>query len=184
MEMAEVINKTVAVDVETGEIYYQRSWAGFNGWTEKGYKYRNKYYPVQFYPDTIPKLLPNTLKIFFYICMLMNEDNLLLERKAAKDKYSSPKIIPYTVEEIWEKLDYRFSMYSFKKAWQELTPKYVRKIKIYGKGIWAVNPAFANRTKYLPVFLWKEFSVDINNKLSKQVISRFQNLALVDDMIE
>lgn len=180
--MAEIIKKIRSIDTETGEIYFEKEWHSWNGWSDKGYKYRYRYSAVKFYPDNLPLLEPNVLKIFFDICSIMNEENLLLEKKRPKDKYSGPKITPYTVSDIWEKLPHRFSEYSFKKAWQKITPKYIKKIKVFGKSIWAVNPAFANRTMYLPLFLWKEFKDDLSQKLSTSIVKRYENMELTEGL--
>lgn len=176
--MAKIIKKTTAYDEETGEVYYQQAYKTFNGWSDDGYKYRYRTAAIKFYPDNLPKLQPNVMKIFFLICFLMNEDNLLVEKRKAKNKYSGPELIRFSVDDIWERLPYRVSQYSFKKAWQEITPKYVRQIKFQGKRVWAVNPAFANRTNYMPAWLWNEFKKDLEPWIGAQNIARYENLYL------
>lgn len=180
--MARVIRRTTAYDEETGEIYYQQSYKTFNGWSEEGYKFRYRYNPVKFYPDNIPQLPPNVMKVFFLVCNIMNDDNLLMEYKKTRSKYKAPEIKCFTLDEIRERLPYKISEYSFKKAWEMISPKYVRKIKFNGKSVWAVNPAFANRTRYLPPWLWYEFREDLNPYLGSANISRFENMKLTEDM--
>lgn len=180
--MANIIRSVKSIDSETGEIYYEKKWNSYNGWSENGYKYRYRYSSVKFYPDNPPKLQPNTLKIFFQICMQMNDENLLMEVKKAKNKYSSPELIPYTLEEIRENMQYQVSEYAFKKAWAEMTPKYIRRIKFKNKMVWAVNPAFANRCQYIPVFLWHEFQEDLNPKLGEMNIKKYNNMYLADGL--
>ena len=40
--MGEVINKKTSIDAETGEIIHERSWVGYDGFTNGGYQYRKK----------------------------------------------------------------------------------------------------------------------------------------------
>ena len=176
--MANVIKTIRTVDEETGEIYYEKKFRTFNGWTEDGYKYRGRYNSLKFYPDNLPELELNVLKVFFAICNIMNEENLLIEKKKSVNKYIGPVITPYTVEDIRENLPYYVSEYSFKKAWQKLVPKYIKKIAVNDKKIWAVNPAFANRCNYVPVFLWNNFKEDMNKNLSETTIRRYKNMLL------
>ena len=176
--MADVIKKITAIDADTGEIYYENKWKTFNGWTEKGYKYRYRYDALKFYPDNMPQLPPNIMKVFFLICNLMNEDNLLIEKTKNATKYSAPEIRALTMEEIRERLAYPISEYSFKKAWKAITPRHIKRIKFQGKWIWAVNPSFANRCRYIPVWLWYEFQQDLNPKLGASNVARYKNMYL------
>ena len=40
--MGEYINRKTVIDPETGEIIKENNWVGYDGFNEKGYKYRNK----------------------------------------------------------------------------------------------------------------------------------------------
>lgn len=179
--MANVIKSIRTIDEETGEIYYEKNFKSFDGWNDKGYRFRGRYNAIKFYPDNMVKVEPNIIKIFFLICNIMNEDNLLVTIKKG-NKYTGPEITPYTVEEIRENLPYCVSEYSFKKAWKALVPRYIRKIKLEGKNIWAVNPAFANRCIYVPPFLWENFKEDMNKFISNNNIKRYNNMYLTDGL--
>lgn len=180
--MADIINKVTSIDANTGEIYYERQTKGFNGWSDKGYKFRYRYSGLVFYPDNLPLIEPNIFKVYFQICTLMNEENLLIQLKKTNNKYKAPELIPLTIDDIIEKIPYKISSYAFKKAWQQIVPRYIKRIKFNGKKVWAVNPAFANRCRYLPPFLWNEFKEDLNEKLGVYNIKRYENMVLTEDL--
>ena len=79
--MANVIKSIRTIDEETGEIYYEKNFKSFDGWNDKGYRFRGRYNAIKFYPDNMVKVEPNIIKIFFLICNIMNEDNLLVTIK-------------------------------------------------------------------------------------------------------
>lgn len=184
MRLANIINKTTSVDADTGEIYYERQWKSFNGWNDEGYKYRYRYNSLKFYPDMLPRVDPNILKVFFMICCITNEDNLLAYKTKSRSKYKKPELHIYTTEEIWEHLPYKISKYSFKNAWSKLVPRYIRKIKVEDKRIWAVNPAYANRCSTVPLFLFSAFKDDMKEKLGTFNYKRYCDMELNDGLGE
>lgn len=183
--MANIIKRETSIDAETGEIYYQKEWASFNGWSADGYKYRYRYNAIKLYPDFFPDIMDsNIFKIFIMLCYRMNEDNLFVNRVRARSKYESPDVEPLSVDEIWHSLPYKMSKDTFYKAWRFLKPKYVRKIRVGNKFIWSVNPAYANRTHTLPLFLFKPYREDLKEKLGKQNYQRYLNMELNEDIEE
>lgn len=179
--MANIIKRETSIDAETGEVYYQKEWASFNGWSAEGYKYRYRYNALKLYPDTFPEIEDsNVFKVFVLLAYRMNEDNLFVNKVRVRSKYDNPEIEPLTRSEIKELLPYKISKYMFNKAWYALTPKFIRKIRVGCKFIWAINPAYANKTHTLPLFLFKPFKEDLKPKLGEQNYKRYLNMELTE----
>lgn len=182
--MANIIKRETSIDAETGEVYYQKEWSSFNGWSADGYKYRYRYNALKLYPDNFPNLpVANHFRTFIALCYCMNEDNLFVNKVRAKSKYESPEVEPLLVYEIKERLPYSVSSTAFDSCWRTLKKEnLVKKIRVGNKFIWAVNPAYANRCHAIPLFLFSAFKEDLKPKLGEQNYKRYLNMELTEEM--
>ena len=55
--MGEYINIRTTIDGDTGEVLKENNWVGYDGFTNKGYKYRARQSHIHFHMDSIPNNL-------------------------------------------------------------------------------------------------------------------------------
>lgn len=173
--MGEYINKKTVIDSETGEILSMNNWIGYDGFNEKGYKYRNKSVHLHFFNDALP---PNISESAFLLLMMiaeiMNQDNVLVRRVERKSKFSSIIYKPLDKEEIRERLRFKYGINKFDKCWRELTKKCIKRIEYYDYKVWAVNPGVIHKCKFVPFWLYQEFQDYMNPYLSASTIKKLQ----------
>ena len=101
--MGTYINRKTVIDAETGEIMKENNWYGYDGFNEKGYKYRHRGVFVRYYFDAIPSNLSEpAFLLLIMISELMNEENMLVYRVERKSKFSSILYKPLEKEDIRE----------------------------------------------------------------------------------
>ena len=85
--MGKYINKNVIIDPESGEVLKEKFWVGYDGFCEKGYRYRNRALHIRYYFDSLPDNYDSdTLLLLFMIAELMNEENVLVYKVKRKSK--------------------------------------------------------------------------------------------------
>lgn len=173
--MGEYINKKTVIDSETGEIISSNNWIGYDGFNDKGYKYRGKAVHISYYFDALPpNLSEGAYLLLFMLGEIMNGDNVLVRRVERKSKFSSIIYKPLDKEDIRERLRFKFGINKFDRCWNELTKKCLKRIDYYGYKVWAVNPAVINKCKFVPFWLYEEFQDSMNPYLSASTIKKLQ----------
>ena len=51
--MGHYINRKTVIDSETGEIMKENNWIGYDGFSDKGYKYRHRAVHIKYFFDSI-----------------------------------------------------------------------------------------------------------------------------------
>ena len=158
------------------KIMSENNWIGYDGFNEKGYKYRNKSQHLRYYFDAIPpNLSEESYTLLSMIAELTNEDNVLVRRVERKSKFSSIIYKPLDKEDIRNMTRYRYGINKFDRCWKELSKKCLKKIRYYDYLVWSVNPAIYNKCKYVPFWLYEEFQDYMNPYLSASAIKKLQN---------
>lgn len=156
--MGEYINKTTMIDSETGEVVRENKWIGYDGFSDKGYKYRNRQTHIKYFFDSIPQnLSEDSLFLLIMIAEIMTEDNVLVYRINRKSKFSSIIYKPYDKEDIRERTRFRYGINKFDRCWRELCKHCLKKVQYYEYIVWAVNPTVVNKCKEIPFWLCEEF---------------------------
>ena len=174
--MGQYINKKTTIDAETGEILKENNWIGFDGFNDKGYKYRGRAVHIRYFFDTLPSNLSEAAwTLLFMIAEIMTEDNVLVYRVKRKSKFSTIIYKPYDKEEIRNRTRYTYGQNKFDKCWRELTKHCLKRIKYYESWVWAVNPAVINKCGYVPFWLCDEFKDSMTPYLTATTIKKLQN---------
>lgn len=174
--MGHYINKKAVIDSETGEIVKEQSWLGYDGFNEKGYKYRRNGNFIRYYFDSIPNnLSKEAFFLLWMIAEIMNEENVLVYRVKRKSKFSSIIYKPMTKEDIAERIRFHYGINKFKRCWTELTKHCIKRVNYYNTTVWAVNPAVFSKCKQVPIWLYEEFKDYMNPHLSKITIKKLQD---------
>lgn len=156
--MGKYINKSTMIDEDTGEIVRENSWFGYDGFTDKGYKYRNRQVHIKYFFDSLPNnLSEGAWTLLQMIAEIMTEDNVLVYRVKRKSKFSSIIYKPYDKEEIRKRTRYIYGINKFNKCWGELTKHCLKQVRYYNYLVWAVNPAVINKCRTIPFWLCDEF---------------------------
>lgn len=176
--MGEYINKTTVIDPETGEILKENKWIGYDGFSDKGYKYRNRNVHIKYFFDSLPdNISSGSLFLLFMIAEIMTEDNVLVYKVKRKSKFSSIIYKPLDKEDIRLKTRFTYGINKFDACWKELTKHCIKKVRYYEYNVWAVNPTIINKCKEIPFWLCDEFkdymiphlSATTYNKLQKKI---------------
>lgn len=174
--MGEYINRKTLIDPETGEIIKENNWIGYDGFNEKGYKYRNKAIHIRYYFDAMPpNISQDSYTLLMMIAELANEDNVLVRRVERKSKFSSIIYLPLDKEEIRERTRFKYGINKFDRCWKELNKRCLKKIQYYDYKAWAINPAVFNKCKFVPFWLYDEFKEYMNPYLSSTTIKKLYN---------
>lgn len=137
-----------------------RKWngIGFDGFTEKGYRYRHRALYIRYYFDAIPGTLScEAWTLLMMLAEIMNDENMLVYRVKRKSKFRKIVFKPYDKEELRERIRYKFGKNKFDKAWAELSKHCIKKITYYDFRAWAVNPAVISKCRDIPLWLCAEF---------------------------
>lgn len=174
--MSGFINKKTVIDADTGEIVKSCNWFGYDGFSETGYKYRNRSTNPQIFYDSIPGNLSEAAFILLVmIAEIANQDNVLVRRVERKSKFSSIIYKPMDKDDIRERTRYKYGMNKFDKCWTELNKKCIKKVRYYDYLVWAVNPAFICKCKYVPFWLYEEFQEYMNPHLTASAIKKLND---------
>lgn len=176
---SQFIIKTSVVDPNTGEVLSDRKYVSWSGWKNDSYKYRNTA-GIRLFDDMDWDLNGSDLRILLLLCKIMNDSNLLI-KKADKwyENYFGKRYIALTKEEIYENLPGKnMSWSTFMRTWKKLTGKYVKKIKVQDYMVWAVNPAYAMKSSYLPLYLYVPFKEWIDPFLTEATKKKFESIYL------
>lgn len=174
--MGHYINKKSVIDSETGEIVKEQRWIGYDGFNEKGYKYRRRANFIRYYFDSIPEnLSKESFFLLWMIAEIMNEENVLVYRIKRKSKFSSIIYKPMTKEDIAGRIRFHYGLNKFDRCWRELNKHCLKRVRYYNDTIvWAVNPAIFSKCKEVPIWLYEEFKEYMNPHLSAITIKKFQ----------
>ena len=175
--MGQNIVKNHIIDPETGEIIKTDSYAYFDGFTEKGFKYRSRAPRITIYPDCIPSSISaDAYFLLIQIAELANEENALVYRVTRKSKFSNIIYKPMYKDDIRKKLRFKIGINKFNKCWNELKKHCIKEARYHEYMCWVINPAVVFKSAYLPAWLYDEFSEYLNPYLSKNAIKKFQNM--------
>lgn len=173
--MGSYLNKKTVIDTETGEIIKDNNWFGYDGFSEKGYKYRSRGQHTNIFFDAFPRNLSEEAYILLImICEVANQDNVLVRRVERKSKFSSIIYKPLDKEEIRESTRYRYGINKFNRCWTELNKRCLKQVRYYDYLVWAVNPAFICNCKFVPFWLYEEFQDYMNPYLTASTIKKLQ----------
>lgn len=174
--MGQYINRKTVIDSETGEIMKENNWVGYDGFNDKGYKYRRNSVHIKYFFDSLPNnLSESSWTLLLMIAELVNEDNVLVYRIKRKSKFSPIVWRPYDKEEIRERVRYRYGKNKFDNCWKELTKHCLKKIEYYECVAWALNPAVVNKCRQIPLWLYQEFKQYLDPYLTATTIKKMKN---------
>lgn len=176
-----VVRNTV-IDQETGEIIKENTFFTYDGFNEKGYKYRYRADYIRYYWDAVPVgLSKNAFLLLIMISSIMNDENVLVFVKTKRGKFARTIYKPMDKEDIFERLQYKYGINKFDECWKELRKHCIKRIEYHGIQVWAVNPSIISRCKQIPPWLYDEFKDYLNPYLSNQAIKKFQQLTKYED---
>lgn len=174
--MGHYINRKTVIDSETGEIMKENNWIGYDGFSDKGYKYRNRAVHIKYFFDSIPNNLSEAAwLLLIMIAEIMTEDNVLVYRIKRKSKFSSIIYKPYDKEEIRKRTRFIYGQNKFDRCWSELNKHCLKKVRYYDYMVWAVNPAVINKCREIPYWLCDEFKDYMTPHLTATTIKKLQN---------
>ena len=174
--MGHYINRKTVIDSETGEIMKENNWIGYDGFSDKGYKYRHRAVHIKYFFDSIPNNLSEAAwLLLIMIAEIMTEDNVLVYRVKRKSKFSSIIYKPYDKEEIRKRTRFIYGQNKFDRCWSELNKHCLKKIRYYDYMVWAVNPAVINKCREIPYWLCDEFKDYMTPHLTATTIKKLQN---------
>ena len=169
--------KNMIIDPNTGEVLKEKAFVHYDGFNEKGYKYRYRTHgSITIYPDTIPVTLSDkAFRLLYMITELANNENVLVYRVDRKSKFSEVIYKPLDKDEIRERLRWKTGINAFDKYWNELRKHCIKRVRYHQYIVWAINPAIINRCPQIPPWLYDEFSEYLNPYMTKLSIKKMQN---------
>lgn len=171
--MGEYINKKVQIDAETGEIMNEKYWLGYDGFSEKGYKYRNRAVHIRYYFDSLPDNYDeSTWTLLFLIAELMTEENMLVYRVKRKSKFSNIIYKPMDKEYIKEHIRFKYGRHRFDRCWSVLRKSALKQIRYHQYLCWAVNPSIISKCRDVPYWLYDAFKEYMNPHLSAKAVQK------------
>lgn len=173
-----VIVTTTTVDAETGELLARYRKEVWGGWKNDSYRFRSQANPLKIYQDTDMYLSAAEMGFMVEICKQMNSENLFIGYRRPTKKYHGEKYYPLTKDDIFYNMSRRVSKSTFEKHWRTLNGKYIKRIKVEDMSVWAVNPAYFSKIKFMPVYLYFPFKTDIDPFLNEMARTKFENVAL------
>lgn len=175
--MSREIIKNAIIDPDTGEVIKENVYFRYDGFNDKGYKYRYRAADVKFYPDSIPgSLSAEAWFLLVMIAELTNDENVLVYRVERKSKFSSIIYKPYDKEEIRKQLRYPYGINKFDRCWLELRKHCIKQVRYHDYLVWCINPAVINKCKQIPPWLYDEFSIYMNPYMTKLAIRKYQKI--------
>lgn len=174
--MGEYVNRKTVIDKDTGEVLKVSNWIGYDGFNEKGYKYRNKAPHIRYFYDTIPpNLSSGAFGLLMQLAEMANQDNALVRRVERKSKFSNIIYKPLESEEIRTRLKYKIGMCNFQKYWRELKKTCIKQIRYHNYLTWVINPAIVYKNAYVPYWLYWEFKESMNPYLTAMTIKKLED---------
>lgn len=170
-----VVRKTM--DADTGEVLKEKKFFSFDGFTEKGYKYRYRAGRIQIFPDTLPDSLSSeAFQLLYMLAELANEEGVLVYRVTRKSKFSKIVYKPMGKEEMMERIRWHYGHNKFNKYWNELKKHCVKRVPYYNTTAWCLNPAvvMVGRGVITP-FMYDEFKLYLNPYMSRAAIKKMQD---------
>lgn len=175
--MGNNIIKKTTIDGTTGEVLKERAFFSYDGFNDKGYKYRYRADYIRYYWDSVPAgISESSFLLLIMMSEICNDENVLVYRITRKSKFSNILYKPMTKEDIIEKTRYKYGKNKFDKCWKELRKHCIKQIEYRGIRAWAINPAIISRCKQIPPWLYDEFKEYLNPYMSKLAINKFQQL--------
>ena len=175
--MGKNIVKKSIIDSDTGELIKENTFMYYDGFNDKGYKYRYRANSIKIFSDSIPSTLSESAFLLLYMLTeLANEDNVLVHRVTRKSKFSNVIYKPMDKEHIMNNLRYKYGKNKFDKCWNELKKHCIKKIRYHEYLVWAINPAVFSRCRQVPPWLYDEFKIYMNPHLSNLAIKKYQDL--------
>lgn len=166
------------LDGNTGEVIKEKKFFSFDGFTEKGYKYRYRAGRIQIFPDTIPDSLSgDAFQLLYMLAELANDEGVLVYRVTRKSKFSEIIYKPLYREEIMRRLRWSYGHNKFDKCFRELKKHCIKKVPYYNTTAWCLNPAIVmiGRGVITP-FMYDEFKLYLNPYMSRGAIKKMQDL--------
>lgn len=180
--MGSNIVKKTTIDGNTGEVLKERAFFSYDGFNDKGYKYRYRADYMRYYFDAVPATLSEeSFLLLLMIAEISNDENILVYRITRKSKFSKIIYKPMDKEDIRIKTRYKYGINKFERCWKELKKHCIKKIKYYDIYAWAINPAIVSRCKQVPPFLYDEFKEYMNPYMSALAINKFNHLLKFDN---
>ena len=174
--MGQYVNRKTVIDKETGEVLKVNNWIGYDGFNEKGYKYRNKAPHIRYFYDAIPpNLSSGAFGLLMQLAEMANQDNALVRRVERKSRFSNIIYKPLDSEEIRGKLKYKMGICNFKKYWRELKKQCLKQVEYHDYITWIINPAIINKCSYVPYWLYEEFKEYMDPYLSSMAIKKLDD---------
>lgn len=172
----DIIKKT-RIDGETGEIIKETKFFSYNGFNDRGYKYRYRGDYIRYYFDAVPATLSEgAFLLLIMLTEICNEENVLIYRIKRKSKFSSIIYKPMSKEDIVERIRYKYGINKFEKYWKELRKHCIKQVNYYNIKAWAINPAIFSRCKEIPAWLYDEFKEYLNPYMTNLAINKFQQI--------
>lgn len=171
--MGQYINKSTMIDSETGEVLKERKWIGYDGFSETGYKYRNKSNHIKYFFDSLPSnLSEGAWVLLIMIAEIMTNENVLVYRVERKSKFSTIIYKPYDKDDIRTRIRYPYGLNKFDKYWRELCKHCLKRVQYHEYMVWAVNPAIINKCVEVPFWLCDEFKDYMTPHLTASTIKK------------
>lgn len=173
--MGEYINKKIVIDKDTGEMLRESNWVGYDGFNEKGYKYRSRNNHIRLFCDTVPVGLSyDGFGLLMQLAEIANEENALVKRVERKSKFSNKIYKPLDKEEIRQRIKYKnkFGMNKFDRCWRELQKRCMKQVRYYDYMTWVLNPSIVYKSTYVPFWLCEEFKEDMQPYMSAMAVNK------------
>lgn len=171
--MGKYLNKKIQIDTETGDILDEQYWLGYDGFSDKGYKYRNRAVYIRYYFDSLPdNYSESALMLLFLIAELMNDENMLVYRVKRKSKFSDTIYKPMDKDDIRERLRFKFGRHRFDRCWSILKKHAVKQIRYHQYLCWAVNPSIVSKCRDVPYWLYDAFKEYMNPHLAAKTVNK------------
>lgn len=172
----DLLRKTV-IDPGTGEVILEQSFFYYDGFNDKGFKYRYRADKITVFFDALPSdLSENAFLLLYMLAEMANPDNVLVYRVSRKSKFSSIIYKPLSKDDIREKLRFKMGINRFNNAWMELKKHCIKEIKYYDYKVWAINPAFICKCKQVPPWLYEEFATYLSPYMTNISLKKMNDL--------
>ena len=169
--MGKTLHKKVLIDPDTGEILDQKLWLGYDGFSERGYRYRNRAVFIRYFFDSLPDNYDESCwTLLFLIAELMNEENMLVYRVKRKSKFSNIIYKPMDKDYIREHLRFKFGKHRFSRCWTVLKKHALKQIRYHQYLCWAVNPSVISKCRDVPYWLYDAFKDSIDPHLAPKTV--------------
>lgn len=173
--MGQYVNRKTVIDRDTGEILKVSNWVGYDGFSRKGYKYRNRNNHIRLFYDCLPVgLSVDGYALLMQLAEIANPDNALVKRVERKSKFSNIEYKPLSKDEIKERIKYsgKFGINKFDRCWRELQKRCMKQVRYYDYMTWVLNPAIVYKSTYVPYWLCDAFKEDMHPFMSAMAVKK------------